>query len=135
MEVNSQLIDKISITISGLCVAHCLLFPVLAVLIPSFLASGLMSENFHFWMVVTVLPSSIIALALGCKKHSTISIFIIGAIGLSCLLLAFILGGAILGEAGEKILTLIGAVIIAFSHLKNFKLCQHSDNCDCPSQH
>lgn len=135
MEVNSQLIDKFSITISGLCVAHCLLFPILAVLAPSFLTVALTSESFHFWMVVAVIPSSLIALALGCKKHKEITMFIMGAVGLSCLLLALTLGSATLGESGEKVLTLIGALVIAFAHFKNFKLCQHSDNCECPSQH
>ncbi|WP_426370338.1 MerC domain-containing protein [Pseudocolwellia sp. HL-MZ7] len=131
MNVNSQLVDKFAIAISSLCVAHCLIFPILAVLIPSFITLGLESESMHFWMIITVIPSSIYSLALGCKKHAKISVFLIGALGLSCLLLAFALGGSILGETGEKALTVIGAIIIAISHVKNFKLCQKADDCKC----
>jgi hypothetical protein len=131
MNLNTQLVDKFAITLSSLCVAHCLVFPIFAVLLPSMITLGLASESFHFWMVVAVIPSSIYALALGCKKHNQVSVFIIGALGLSCLLLAVVLGGAMLGEAGEKGLTVLGSLLIAFSHIKNFKLCRKVDDCKC----
>ncbi len=131
MNLKSQTVDKFAIFVSSLCVAHCLVFPILAVLMPSFITLGLESESMHFWMIITVIPSSIYALALGCKKHANTSVFLIGVLGLSCLLLAFALGGDVLGETGEKMLTVIGAIIIAFSHFKNFKLCQHKDDCEC----
>ena len=131
MNLNSQLVDKFSIAISSLCVAHCLVFPILVVLIPSFATLGLGSETMHFWMIVTVIPSSIYALALGCKKHAKVSVFLIGALGLSSLLLAFVLGGNILGETGEKALTVLGAAIIALAHVRNYKLCQKADDCKC----
>ena len=124
MQLNTQKIDKFAILISSLCVAHCLIFPLLAVFAPSVITLGLSSENFHYWMVVAVIPSSLFALTLGCKKHANKTVLLIGALGLSCLLLAFALGGNVLGEWGEKSLTLMGAAIIAFSHIKNFKLCQ-----------
>ncbi len=135
MNISSQFIDKVAISISSLCVAHCLIFPVMVVLIPSLSVLGLTSESFHFWMIVTVIPSSIYALAIGCKKHAQISICLIGALGLSCLIFAFLLGADILGERGEKVLTLFGAIHIAMAHIKNFKLCQQHKNCECPNKH
>lgn len=131
MNSNTQFIDKLAITISSLCVAHCLVFPILAVMAPSFITLGLSSENFHFWMIIAVIPSSIYALALGCKQHGEKSIFLTGMLGLSCLLFAFILGADLLSELGEKGITLVGALLIAFSHIRNFKLCKHSTNCGC----
>lgn len=135
MNSNTQLIDKLAITISSLCVAHCLIFPILAVIAPSFITLGLSSENFHFWMIISVIPSSIYALALGCKQHGKKSIFLIGMLGLSCLLFAFVLGADLLGESGEKGITLVGALLIAFSHVRNFKLCQNSNSCECLDSH
>ncbi len=132
MKLNSLFIDKFAISISALCVVHCLVFPALAVLLPSFTAFGFESEAFHLWMVVTVIPTSIYALTLGCKKHANISIFIIGFIGLSFLLAALIFGERQLSELGEKLLTLIGALIIATAHFKNYKLCQQDKTCACP---
>ncbi|NMP31575.1 MerC domain-containing protein [Thalassotalea sp. M1531] len=135
MNLSSQLIDKLAIGISSLCVAHCLIFPLLVTVVPSFVALGLTSESFHFWMVVSVIPSSIYALALGCKKHEKWLVFSIGALGLSFLLLALVLEGASLGELGEKTVTLTGALLIAFAHVRNFKLCQNQDACHCHSAH
>jgi len=133
MNINTQIIDKLAITISGLCIAHCLIIPALIVLAPSLITLGLTSESFHLWMVMAVIPSSIYALVLGCKKHAKIYIVVIGALGLSCLLLALLLSPILLNEIGEKILTVIGALLIVFSHVKNFKLCRTADNCLCHS--
>ena len=134
MLFNTQIIDRLAISLSGLCVAHCLLFPILGALIPSFVSLGLTSESFHFWMVASVLPTSIYALALGCKKHAQFSVFFLGLLGLCSLVLALTLGHDLLGELGEKVLTLIGALFIAFAHVKNFKLCQQQRNCSCESE-
>lgn len=134
MNLNTQFVDKVAISISSLCVAHCLIFPLFVTILPSFIALGLVSESFHFWMIVSVVPSSIFALALGCKKHEQLNVFIIGVLGLSCLLLALVLGENMIGEMGEKSLTVLGALLIAAAHVKNFKLCRHQDNCGCKSQ-
>lgn len=131
MNSNTQIVDKLAITISSLCVAHCLIFPILAVMAPSFLTLGLSSENFHLWMIIAVIPSSIYALALGCKQHGNKSILLTGFLGLSCLLLAFVMGGDLLSELGEKGMTIAGALLIAFSHIRNFKLCKHANSCEC----
>ncbi|MEW6993559.1 MerC domain-containing protein [Colwelliaceae bacterium MEBiC 14330] len=116
--------DKFAIFTSSLCIAHCLLFPVLAIIVPGFLALGLNSENFHFWMIITTIPVSLYALTIGFKKHARRPIILIGLLGLCCLLLAFFLGGSILGEIGEKALTTIGALLVSYAHIKNFKACQ-----------
>jgi hypothetical protein len=127
MTLPTYFTDKLAVFTSALCIAHCLLFPVLAVLVPSFLILGLNSENFHLWMVVFTIPVSLYALSMGFKKHARGSIFTIGVFGLSCLTCAFVLGGSILGEIGEKSMTTIGALLITYAHIKNFKSCQDHD--------
>ena len=69
-------------------------------------------------MVIAVIPISIYALTLGCKKHKTFSILSLGLLGLVCLVSAVLLGESRIGEAGEKILT-GGAILIG--HYKNFQ--------------
>ena len=135
MNLNTQFIDKVAISFSSLCLAHCLIFPIFAAVLPSLIASSLTSESFHLWMVICVVPSSIFALTLGCKKHAEISVVVAGLLGLSLLLLTLLLGHDILGEYGEKLLTLIGAILIAFAHIKNYKLCQQQENCECDGAH
>ena len=124
------LTDQTSIGISLVCAIHCLFVPVLLVALPSLASLPLESEMFHVWMVVAVLPISIFALTLGCKKHKRYKIIFLGALGLISLISALLLE-SLVGEIGEKLLTLLGAGLIAWGHFTNFKLCQQHDNPDC----
>ncbi|WDE05092.1 MerC domain-containing protein [Thalassomonas viridans] len=124
--------DKLAISLSMLCVLHCLAFPLILVLVPSIAALPLEQETFHLWMVVAVIPTSIYALTLGCKKHKKLSVLSGGLIGLAGLIAAVLFGESQLGEAGEKLLTVAGATLIALAHYKNFQLCHHLSQCPCP---
>lgn len=123
--------DQTSIGLSLVCAVHCLFVPVLLVAVPSLASLPLESETFHAWMIVAVLPISVFALTLGCKKHKRYKILILGLLGLSSLVSALVFE-SLVGEAGEKLLTLLGAGLIAWGHFTNFKLCQQHDkpNCD-----
>lgn len=131
MKFLTNSLDKSAITLSALCVIHCLLLPVLIVLLPSLAATGLDNEMFHIMMVTLVLPISIYALTMGCKKHKKQSVAYTGVIGLLILVAALVFGESHLGEAGEKLWTTIGSVIISIAHIRNFKLCQQSESCSC----
>lgn len=124
--------DKLAISLSLLCTLHCLALPVLVVLSPSIAALGLDNEIFHYWMLVAVLPISLFALTMGCKKHQRFQILLMGCIGLSILVLAALLGHDLFGETGEKVLTVIGSAIIAYGHVRNYRACQINRSCHCP---
>ena len=118
-------------TLSTLCVIHCLAFPLLTVLLPNLATNSLNQEFFDIAMVICVLPISIYALTMGYKKHMKYSIAITGSLGLLTLVAALFFGEKNLGEIGEKLWIVIGSVIIAFAHFRNFQLCQQSDKCSC----
>lgn len=129
-EIAKNLTDKIAITLSLTCAVHCLAMPLLLLLLPSVAALQLNSEAFHMWMVVVVVPTSIYALFMGCRQHEHYRLLAIGSVGLVFLMLAVTLDEELIGELGEKALTLVGAVIIAFGHYRNFRLCQQKSNCN-----
>ena len=79
----------------------------------------------HDWFSI-----SIFALIKGYAVHKTIVAVPIALFGLSCLVVAVILGEAILGEAGEKGLTALGSVFVATAHYKNYQICKNS-HCSC----
>lgn len=116
--------DKTAIFLSVLCSLHCLVTPVALVMMPSLVGLGLEDEAFHLWMVVAVVPLSLFALTMGCRKHGNPSVLLLGLIGLAVLCSPFIIGHETLGEWGERGLTLLGATIIALSHFRNFALCR-----------
>lgn len=126
--------DKLAIGLSLACAIHCLALPILLVLLPSMAALQLDNEAFHLWMIVAVLPSSIYALTLGCKRHKRYRLLILGGVGLGLLVMAVALGEARLGESGEKLVTLLGASFVAIGHWFNYRLCQEqkNKNCACP---
>ena len=128
------LADKAAIGLSLLCAVHCLGLPIIAALLPSGLALGFADESFHTWLVIFVIPLSAFALTLGCRKHRQMNVFYTGMFGLICLCAAALLGHDLLGELGERGLTLVGAVLIALSHLKNYQLCRKGEACECPEQ-
>lgn len=134
MKRSQTISDALAMGLSVTCAIHCLLLPVALVLLPSLAALQLDNEAFHIWMVVGVIPTSVYALTLGCKTHKTYRFAMIAGVGVTLLVLALLLGESVIGEAGEKILTAIGAGFVAFGHWQNYQRCQQVSRaeCECP---
>ena len=124
MEVTSPNIDKVAVGLSLACTAHCLLTPIAIAMLPALGATFLEDERFHYAILFLVLPTSLLALGLGCRKHRRPEIVVMGLIGLLMLFLILIIGEETIGESGEKISTVVGTAIIAFAHIRNYSLCQ-----------
>jgi len=123
--------DKAAISLSVLCAIHCLALPLVVALLPAVAASGFEDERFHVWLVLVVIPVSVVALTLGCRRHRQLGVLPLGLFGLLLLCVTPLLGHDILGESGEKALTLAGAGLIAASHVNNFLLCRAAGTCEC----
>lgn len=127
--------DKLAIGLSAACAVHCLILPLFILAIPQIAVSVVASEDFHLWMVFFVLPISIFALTMGCRQHQRYRLLIPGVSGLLLLVIAILVGEDLMGEWGEKSLTLAGSILIAFGHYHNYRLCQEVDNCHCDHGH
>jgi len=121
--------DKFAVSASTVCAIHCLCLPFILGVFPAIGATLLGEEAFHLRLLWAVIPLSLLALTLGCRKHKDRSVLVIGFLGLAFLISAASLGHDILGEEGERITTLMGAITIAVGHFCNYKLCRRSD-CD-----
>lgn len=128
------LADKAAISLSLLCTMHCLLVPLVVAFAPTAVAVSRTDEALHLWLLIAVVPISASALTLGCKKHKRYGLLLIGGVGLVVLCAAALLGHEILSESMEKLLTVVGAGIIAFGHFWNYRLCRDQgrdqDSCD-----
>jgi hypothetical protein len=122
-------LDCLAIALSGLCIVHCLLTPVALVLFPVLAATSVADEQFHRLLFGLVLPASLVALALGCRRHKDRLVLCLGMIGLVLLMLTALGGHAILGERGERWSTVLGGVTVALGHLRNHGLCRRH-TCD-----
>ena len=85
------------------------------------------TEAFHVYLLGLVLPLSIVALLMGCRKHRSRMVALLGFAGLTVLVIAASLGHDGLGETGERAATLAGSTLIALGHLRNFSLCRRMD--------
>ena len=121
-------LDKVAIGFSAICALHCILLPVALIFLPALSTTFLGSEDFHKALLYFVVPSSAIALFLGCKMHGKNHVYVYGAVGIGSLLIASFFGHDLFGESGEKFLTLLGAGIISLGHIKNQKLCAECCN-------
>lgn len=129
MKTGQELTDKFAIGLSMLCAIHCLILPLLLVLLPSLGSLQLQNEAFHTWMIVAVIPTSIYALTMGCKKHQRYRLLFWGVSGLILMVSAVFLGHEVVGESGEKILTLLGTILVVIAHWGNFRRCQQHNTC------
>ena len=129
MTAVTSVLDRSAIGLSFLCVLHCLAMPLTLILVPSLAALPIADERVHLLLVLLVLPTSTVALTLGCRQHGLKHILAWGLTGIVILVLAAGLGEEFLGEYGEKILTVVGSVLVAVGHILNFKCCRTA-GCD-----
>ena len=128
MKLTQTTADKFAIGLSLMCTVHCFATPVILALLPSFAVLQINSEQFHLWVLAAVLPTSLLALSLGCKKHKRTRYMACGVVGLAFLIIAVLL----VQEEAEKALTLIGSAFIALAHWFNYQQCFKKNNENCP---
>ena len=136
--IKSTTLDKVAISLSAICLVHCLLAPVLLTLLPIFTASVLVEDwLFHQLMLWVIIPTSTTALVIGCRKHRFFSIALSGAVGMAVLISVALYGHQLFGHIGEKVAVSLGGLILAFSHFLNFRACQtvSCDDANCSSEH
>jgi len=136
--IKSTTLDKLAIFMSSVCIVHCLLTPIAVTLLP-ILTLNIVVEDvlFHKMMLWFVLPTSAIALFIGCRKHRDFLIVSSGIIGLLILILVTFWGHDLLNPILEKVVTSLGGLVLATSHFLNYRSCQ-SITCEdksCATEH
>ena len=122
--------DKLAMTLSSACVIHCFFSPAFILLTSGMFSFSFDNESVHYLILLIAVPVSLYALISGFTNHKTAYFLTVGVFGLFLLLLAIALGESFLGELGEKTLTLIGSLLVVYSHFKNHQACKELD-CSC----
>jgi hypothetical protein len=123
----SLMLDKAAIGLSTLCAIHCLFLPVALTMLPSLALMPVGEESFHLLLVCLVLPTSIIALTLGCRRHKERRMLLWGGAGLIVLVVTAALGHDFFGEVLEKSATVLGTILVATAHFINYRCCRTLD--------
>ena len=120
---SSEVLDKVAISLSGLCLVHCLALPLAIVILP-FLGQ-FSDDHLHVQMLIMVIPVSAIALALGFRRHRHVGIVIAGIAGLAIVTIGGTIAHDHYGLFADRLLTIIGSLVLAVTHYRNFRLSRH----------
>lgn len=121
--------DRFAITLSSICAIHCVALPLVAGLIP-LLATTITHGNtlhefwFHQFILIFILPVSIIALIAGYRCHKQLTPILLGAIGLvilatTALFAEYLISQQFISDSGETLLTIFGGIVHAIGHIAN----------------
>lgn len=109
-------IDRWAVSLSGLCLVHCLAGSLLLAVLSS--AGGLWSHQIHSIGLALAMPLAAIGLSRGVRLHRRWVVAVIGGIGLCFMAGALI---ATHGQAEEVAFTIVGVVLLAIAHLLNMR--------------
>ncbi|CAA6808343.1 MAG: Unknown protein [uncultured Campylobacterales bacterium] len=138
---NNALLDSLAIGMSVICAIHCLLTPLLVTLSPLLATTFWINENFHLWMILLVIPTTSIAIFLGCRKHKDRWVVILSFTGLLILVSVALFewftfsnveihcSSCAGGIKNSTILNIFGAICITLAHTRNYILCRKSSCC------
>lgn len=124
MKKHQLFLDKLAIGFSSICILHCLALPLIVIIVPATTHELVEHSWFHLLMLFAVIPTSLLAIILGYKRHRSLQVIIIGLSGMLILIFAAFNVDHSISETAERIVTAIGSITIAFAHFKNFKFCQ-----------
>jgi len=85
-----SILDHLAISMAVICAFHCLITPLLLVVLPIIATTFWVNENFHLWMLLFVIPTTTLAIYSGCRRHKDRAVIILATIGLSVLVAALI---------------------------------------------
>ena len=119
--------DSVGISLSVICMAHCLLLPVLLVFgvgLAEFWPGG--RDLTHVVMLFFVVPISGIALAGGWLRHRRDGVLGLGLVSVGLLTFAALYAHDNLSPLADALITTLGGGLLALAHWRN----QH---CPCPN--
>ncbi len=116
----SDALDKAAVALSGLCLLHCLLLPIIITLLP--FLDQFSDRHLHAEILIIVLPLSLIALTIGFRRHADKRVVGLGFAGLLLLLVGATLAHSLYGVVADRTLTITGSVILALAHYRNSRL-------------
>lgn len=120
--------DRIGITLSFVCIIHCLALPFMILAIPAISHYG-ETERFHTLMIFLVTLSAGLAFIPGYLRHKDKKLIIKVFISLILIVGGIVLGHQF-GELTERVITSIGSILLIYCHYKNINHKGHCGKCE-----
>jgi hypothetical protein len=114
MDRDDTWLDRVAITLSGLCLLHCLIGLALLALLS--MSGGLLSHDVHVIGLLLALPLAAVAFWRGQQRHGRLAVGLLGLAGIIVMLASlFVDHGALM----ELLVSMAGVALLAAAHLWN----------------
>ena len=121
--------DKVGISLSSVCVAHCILTPIAFIALPALgYAAGEHTHGFHWFMLALLLPVALVAFVRGYNHHRQILPLLLGVLGVALIVSAVTFIDAHDFMAKHLAVNILGSVLLLTGHIQNrrcHKQCGH----------
>lgn len=112
----SSFLDKSALTLSGLCLVHCLAG---SFLLTAFAVSGdWIGHDVHLVGLLLAMPLAAVALWRGVRLHGRIGVAALGIVGIGLMAVSLV---ASHGDAAEVALSVLGVGLLGAAHLWNLR--------------
>lgn len=118
MSPRQRLLDGLAIGASILCLVHCLLLPLVILLLPMLALVLNVPEAFHLAVFLLAVPTSLLALGAGQRRHRRGSPLAVALPGLLLMAAGLSLART---EGMETALTVAGSLLLAAGHILNWR--------------
>ncbi len=108
--------DRSAISLSGLCLVHCLVGSLLLVAMSG--VGGFWSHNVHAIGLLIAVPLAGVALYRGVRAHGRWVVGVLGLAGVALMAAALLQGH---GDPSEVVMTVCGVTLLASAHLLNLR--------------
>ena len=112
----SSWLDRSAMTLSGLCLVHCLIGSLL--LTAASLSAGLLSHDVHAVGLAIALPLAAFALWRGVNVHGQRGVAVLGSAGIALMASSLMVGH---GGPGEVLLSVAGVSLLGAAHWWNLR--------------
>jgi hypothetical protein len=117
----SRYLDRIAITLSTICIVHCLAMPVLVAALPVLAIAVGTDGHFHELMLWLVVPTSALGFGLGYKVHGNAAIIAAGTAAVVVLAVVALWGHDHWNRTVEVSVNVLASLLLASAHWRNFR--------------
>jgi hypothetical protein len=117
----SRHLDRIAISLSSICIVHCLAMPVLVAILPVVAITIGSDGHFHALMLWLVVPTSAIGFSLGYRVHGKPGIVVSGALAVAVLAVVAFWGHGAWDPTFEVAVNVAASIGLAATHWQNFR--------------
>jgi uncharacterized membrane protein (Fun14 family) len=125
----SKYFDRVAITLSTICIVHCLAIPVVVATLPVVaLTWGLDDAHFHTFMLWFVVPTSVLGFAFGYHAHRGAIIVLLGAVAIAVLAFVALRAHGVWTPFQETSVNVAASLLLAVAHWRNFRAVRRAHN-------